>query len=102
MTTFAHFAPGSGQALDPRGNLADVESYKASFGDVVDRLWSDHAFKEVPDGTLHGAQDNEDGTYTNPPPAPTTPRAITKAEFERLLADHDDDLAAALEDWPEA
>jgi hypothetical protein len=65
MTTFAHLAPTSSEVLDPRP-YEDVDSYKGSFGGVAETLWQDHTFKEVPDGTKHGAKDNGDGTYANP------------------------------------
>lgn len=65
MTTFAHIAPNSNEVLDPRPYDTE-ETYKASFGGVAESLWADHVFKEVPDGTLHGARDNGDGTYTAP------------------------------------
>lgn len=59
-------------------------------------------FIEVPDGTLHGATDNGNGTYTNPvvvTPDPP-PKALTKPEFEELLADNGGVLQDALDNWP--
>lgn len=38
-------------------------------------------FVEVPDGTLHGAVDNGDGTFTNPVEA-SKPRILSKTAFQ--------------------
>lgn len=38
-------------------------------------------FVVVPDGTLHGARDNGDGTFSNPPaPAPPAPPELNATE----------------------
>lgn len=54
------------------------------------------------DKIMHGAVDNHDGSFTNPPKPqlPSVARAITKSEFQQLLADSNNDLTAALEAWP--
>jgi len=103
MTTFAHLAHGSLEVLDPRV-YDTVEEYKTSFAGAAETTFGDHTFKQVTDGTLHGARDNEDGTYTNPAvvePIPV-PQALTKTQFVAHLAASRGDLQTALDDWPTA
>lgn len=101
MATFAHLAPGSTEVLDPRVSES-VETYKESWGVVAETTWAEHTFKQVADGTVHGAKDNGDGTYTNPTvPEPTpTPKPLTKAQFEALLAANGGNVQLALSNWP--
>ena len=83
MTTFAHTE--TGKALDPHQN--DIEAkYRARFNPALIANWS---IVQVPDGTLHGATDNGDGTYTNPvkPPPPTVYKTLTKTEFQKYCHD---------------
>lgn len=101
MATFAHFAPSATEVLDPR--VADtVEDYKASWGALAETTWSRHTFKQVTDGTVHGAKDNGDGTFTNPTVPTPSPvlKALTKAQFEAHLLANGNDLTAALANWP--
>ncbi len=65
MTTFAHIEDG--KALDPHVNVSATE-YLRRYAIDTTAAWN---VVEVPDGTLHGAIDNGDGTFTNPaPPIP--------------------------------
>lgn len=41
------------------------------------------AWKEVPNGTQHGAKDNGDGTFTNPPGPKTIPITMTDKQFRQ-------------------
>lgn len=103
MATFAHIAPGSSEVLDPR-IAGSIEEYKASWGELAETTWADHTFKQVTDGTVHGAIDNGDGTFTNPvvvAPAPM-PKALNKAEFQAHYAANGNSLQAALDNWPTA
>lgn len=65
MTTFAH--EKNLTVFDPQEN-ENLDEYLLRYNAVAVFTWvtSGHSFKEVPDGTLHGAHDNGDGTYTNP------------------------------------
>lgn len=65
MSLFAHVETGA--ALDPQENKTADEYLKRYAGELT-KQW---VVKQVPDGTVHGAKDNGDGTYTNPQPAPT-------------------------------
>lgn len=40
---------------------------------ILDEANAGHPFSQVPDGTKHGAIDNGDGTFTNPPDPSTIP-----------------------------
>ena len=70
MTTFAHV--GGGKALDCQED-SNLDAYLLRFTAVVIYGWmiAGHVIKQVPNGTQHGATDNGDGTYTNPPPPPS-------------------------------
>lgn len=63
MTTFAHIE--NGYVIDPYDH-ATIAEYKSRFGALADQ-W---VIVSVPSGTVHGAKDNGDGTFTNPPPPP--------------------------------
>lgn len=69
MPLFAHEKDLT--VYDPQP-AADLNGYLLRYNSVAVFGWmSDgHTFKQVPDGTQHGATDNGDGTYTNPPPPP--------------------------------
>lgn len=68
MSTFARIFDGF--ALDCQ--VADSEMELAS---RFHPEWlSNNPFVIVPGGTLHGARDNGDGTFTNPAPIDTTPK----------------------------
>lgn len=63
MTTFARLVNGS--ALDCR-----VQASAAELAACFHPAWlAANPFSVVPDGTVHGAKDNGDGTFTNPPPS---------------------------------
>ena len=81
MTTFAHLAPGPTEVLDPRA-YPTVTAYKASFAGVAETTWASHTFKEVPDGTVHGAAD---GTWVPPPPPAPQPKILRADEVLGLL-----------------
>lgn len=77
-----------------------IEAYRALYAQFDTSLW---VIRKVPVGTLPAATDNGDGTFTNPePPAPPppVPVALTKAEFEALLAASGNNVANALAAWP--
>ena len=52
-------------------------------------------FIVVPDGTIHGASDNGDGTFTNPPPA-TPPDVISVSDPIADLSDQIQALSDAI------
>lgn len=79
MALFAHVS--NNEVLDPR-QAADLDAYKASFGGAAETAFADHTFKEVPAGTLHGARDNGDGTYTPPPEPPKDFKVLSKTAFQ--------------------
>lgn len=63
MTTFARVA--GGYALD-----CQIAATATDLAARFNPEWlSANPFVIVPDGTLHGAVDNGNGTFTNPPPA---------------------------------
>ena len=76
MATYARIEGGLALDVVTADSAADAQ---ALFGPVAD-AW---AFIVVPDGTLHGAADNGDGTYTNPTttPAGVPPVTLTKVAF---------------------
>lgn len=66
------------------------------------------SYRQVPDTDIngapleHGAVDNGNGTFTNPP-APVVvaqPVPLTRLQFQALLAANGNDLAATLAAWP--
>lgn len=69
MTTFAR--EKSLIVNDPQQNNS-LQEYLLRYNAVAVYGWMSDGwvFKSVPDGTEHGATDNGDGTYTNPPPPP--------------------------------
>lgn len=73
MTTYAHEKDLT--VYDPQPN-SSLSGYLNRFNAATVYGWivDGHTFKAVPDGTEHGAHDNEDGTYTNPPPPPEPPQ----------------------------
>lgn len=70
------------------GYLVDVYAVPGSYADLatLNRCLPGGGFIVVPDSALHGAKDNNDGTYTNPAPsAPAQlPKILTKKELRTL------------------
>lgn len=68
MSTFARIVNGC--AVDCR-----VQASAADLAACFHPDWlAKNPFVIVPDGTLHGAIDNGNGTFTNPPPVDTSPK----------------------------
>lgn len=78
MSTFARLVGGS--ALDCQVAATVAELAARFHPDWLAR----NPFTQVPEGTLHGARDNGDGTFTNPVvPLPVlTPASISASEFQ--------------------
>ena len=77
MTTFARLVDG--YAVDCRVQASATELAACFHPDWL----ATHPFVVVPDGTVHGAKDNGDGTFTNPPippPPVPQPRVATRIE----------------------
>ena len=70
MSKFAHEKDST--VYDPQP-ATDLSAYLLRYNAVAVYSWmlAGHAFKEVPEYVQHGAHDNGDGTYTNPPPPPS-------------------------------
>lgn len=64
MTTFARLV--NGYALDCRVHASATEMTACFHPDWL----AANPFTVVPDGTIHGAKDNGNGTFTNPPAPP--------------------------------
>ena len=81
MTTYARIV--SGYALDCQ-SAASATQLVARYHPV----WlAANPFTVVPDGTLHGAKDNGNGTFTNPPIATPLTKDLTLTKKEaRALA----------------
>ena len=79
MTTYARLV--NGHALDCQ-TAASATELAARFHPS----WlAANPFTVVPDGTVHGARDNGNGTFTNPaPPAPVTADAILQRKEARM------------------
>ena len=82
MTTFARLVRGI--ALDCRVQASATELAACFHPDWL----AANPFTVVPDGTLHGAKDNGNGTFTNPvpPPVPVTPVIMTDKQFRKYAA----------------
>lgn len=84
MTTYARLV--NGHALDCQ--------VAASVADLAERFhpaWlAANPFSIVPDGTLHGAKDNGNGTFTNPPVPPpvVVDRVFNRQELRDYLVTH--------------
>lgn len=70
MSTFARVTGGF--ALDCRVNASAAELAACFHPDWLAK----NPFVVVPDGTIHGAKDNGNGTFTNPSPSVPTPQPI--------------------------
>lgn len=71
-----------GQILDVQENV-NIAAYRARFSAALLAAWGD-TIRQVPDGTVHGAEDNGDGTYTNPssPAVVSGPSAIDRGRSQ--------------------
>lgn len=109
MSAFAHTETGFAVNVI----VADDEAaYAARFNPdsmtsqvFADGVWSNVPWKivHVPDGTIDGAKDNGDGTFSAPPspsiPIPQ-PVALTKTAFEAFYASNGNNLTTTLDNWP--
>lgn len=80
MSTFARIVDGI---------AVDVKTTPPSLGEQFNPEWlARQTFIQVPDGTLIGAQDNGDGTFTNPviPPAPKVAQELSGVAFHTYCA----------------
>lgn len=62
----------------------DVAAYQALYPQFDTKSW---VIKTVPDGTLAGATDNNDGSFSNPPEPPASvgpPKILSKTAFQDL------------------
>ena len=80
MTTYARIV--NGVALDCRVQASASELVACFHPDWL----TAHPFVVVPDGTLHGAKDNGNGTFTNPPPP--APITVDSTLDRRTLRSH--------------
>jgi len=68
------------------GYAVDVTITPPELNEQFNPDWlKNHPFIQVPNGTQHGAVDNGDGTYTNPPPRPTPDfifKILSKTAFQ--------------------
>lgn len=81
MTTYARLVDGFAVDCQVAANTAELSAR------FHPDWYAAHPFSVVPDGTLHGAKDNGNGTFTNPPsPAPSGPS-------------YKDKLSAGESDW---
>lgn len=75
MNTYARVIDGI--VLDPVLAISTAEAL--NFFPYAPDDW---VFQEVPEGTMHGAKDNGDGTFTNPePPTQITYQTMEKIDF---------------------
>ncbi len=72
MTTFAQVYDGTAHNIVEGPTLDDAIAGKFSPDWVANEAAAGHVFTAVPDGTMHGAKDNGDGTFSNPA-APAAP-----------------------------
>ena len=80
MTTFARVVDGIALDCQTAATATDIASR-------FHPAWlATHPFIVVPDGTRHGAMDNGDGTFTNPP-APV-PAIVARSLSRQELRDH--------------
>ena len=80
MTTYARLV--NGFALD-----CQVAASAAELAARFHPAWlAANPFTVVPDGTIHGARDNGNGTFTNPPPTPVV--TVDKILLRKEARDH--------------
>lgn len=103
MTTYAQVYDGTAHNVAVGDSFDQATEGKFNAQWVANEIAESRSWSVVPDGTLHGATDNNDGTFTNPvPPTPDPqPLPITKAQFQALYAAKGNDLTATLAAWPE-
>lgn len=81
MTTYARISGGFALDCQVATSLDDLKSR------FHPEWLAAHPFVVVPDGTIHGAKDNGNGTFTNPPPPtpPTIDVELTRKDFRNHI-----------------